>query len=596
MAVKSIIDIDVNDAKFKKFQELFEKYRSAVEDLPDSWKDVNKELVAAVLAHEKMQEKLAEVSKHQQDSLKNQAFSWKNIATSAKSFSASVKTATAALLRWVPLTTIIAGLGGVGALFGIDTLAANVGARRRSALGLGLAYGEQKAFEVNYGRLVDPGSFLSSVNAALHDVRQRYTLYAAGLGEGDIRGNDTAGVSVALIKRLKTLADATQPQFLQQVLESRHLDRFMSLEDFERLKSTPASEVEQYARSFGRDAAQFGLSKQNQLVWQNFQVALQRSGAKIENVFVKGLGDAHIPEALEQLSGAVSESIKTFMQSPKLKVWLKDIGEGLKHFAKMVASGEFQKKIDTFVTDIGLIADATVRALKFLGVIPKTDADKAQDQKDFAESFANQPWTTSGFAHLIGADKLGQSIGDLLSRGLNPFDGRNLGISGTSAGSGRSLSGGMSGAMSGGETVQNPAGGGYGAYPVNNPLNIRPVGKTKGFMHYGSIAEGLKAAAWQLQHFEYAHGLDTIAKIVTRFAPPEENDTAAYIKFVAHKMQIPATQHLDLHNKEVLGKLVSAMAKIENKKNNFSPQVVISVLNNTGGNTVVSSNQMAKTQ
>jgi hypothetical protein len=589
MAVKSIIDIDVNDAKFKKFQELFEKYRSAVEDLPDSWKGVNKELVAAVLAHEKMQEKLAEVSKHQQDSLKNQAFSWKNIATSAKSFSASVKTATAALLRWVPLTTIIAGLGGVGALFGIDTLAANVGARRRSALGLGLAYGEQKAFEVNYGRLVDPGSFLSSVNAALHDVRQRYTLYAAGLGEGDIRGNDTAGVSVALIKRLKTLADATQPQFLQQVLESRHLDRFMSLEDFERLKSTPASEVEQYARSFGRDAAQFGLSKQNQLVWQNFQVALQRSGAKIENVFVKGLGDAHIPEALEQLSGAVSESIKTFMQSPKLKVWLKDIGEGLKHFAKMVASGEFQKKIDTFVTDIGLIADATVRALKFLGVIPKTDAEKAQDQTNFAARFANQPWTATGFAHLIGADKLGRSIGDLLSRGLNPFDGRNLGSSGTSAGSGHSLSV----DMSGGNTVQ---GAGYGASPVNNPLNIRPAGMTAGFMRYASSAEGIRAAAALLLRYEDKYGRDTIEKIVSRWAPPSENDTAAYIRDVANRTKFSATQHLDLHNKEVLAKLVSAMAKHENRKNDIPPKVVISVLNNTGGNTVVSSNQMAKPQ
>lgn len=588
MAVKSIIDIDVNDAKFKKFQELFEKYRSAVEDLPDSWKGVNKELVAAVLAHEKMQEKLAEVSKHQQDSLKNQAFSWKNIATSAKSFSASVKTATAALLRWVPLTTIIAGLGGVGALFGIDTLAANVGARRRSALGLGLAYGEQKAFEVNYGRLVDPESFLSSVNAALHDVRQRYTLYAAGLGEGDIRGKDTAGVSVALIKRLKTLADATQPQFLQQVLESRHLDRFMSLEDFERLKATPASEIEQYARSFGRDAAQFGLSKQNQLVWQNFQVALQRSGAKIENVFVKGLGDAHIPEALEQLSGAVSESIKTFMQSPKLKVWLKDIGEGLKHFAKMVASGEFQKKIDTFVTDIGLIADATVRALKFLGVIPKTDADKAQDQTDFAARFANQPWTATGFANLIGADKLGRSIGDLLSRGLNPFDGRNLGLSGTSAGSGRSLSGGA--------TVQNSAGTGYGAYPLNNPLNIRPAGMATGFMRYASSAEGIRAAAALLLRYEDKYGRDTIEKIVSRWAPPSENDTAAYIRDVANRTKFSATQHLDLHNKEVLAKLVSAMAKHENRKNDIPPKVIISVLNNTGGNTVVSSNQMAKPQ
>ena len=47
MTVKSVIEIDVLDEKFKAFSASFEKYKKSVEDHSKKWKEVNKALEEA---------------------------------------------------------------------------------------------------------------------------------------------------------------------------------------------------------------------------------------------------------------------------------------------------------------------------------------------------------------------------------------------------------------------------------------------------------------------------------------------------------------------------------------------------------------------
>lgn len=78
----------------------------------------------------------------------------------------------------------------------------------------------------------------------------------------------------------------------------------------------------------------------------------------------------------------------------------------------------------------------------------------------------------------------------------------------------------------------------------NNPMNIRAdgtqwrgaVGDDGEFVQFDSPVMGIRAAARILRTYRQKYGLSTIGGIVSRWAPPSENDTASYIKSVAAKV------------------------------------------------------------
>lgn len=77
----------------------------------------------------------------------------------------------------------------------------------------------------------------------------------------------------------------------------------------------------------------------------------------------------------------------------------------------------------------------------------------------------------------------------------------------------------------------------------NNPCNIRynsankwkgQIGQYKGFCKFKSVTYGLRACLYLLRQYRYVYGLDSIRKIISRYAPSSENDTENYIDFVVN--------------------------------------------------------------
>lgn len=542
----SIIEVDVKDEKFQTFVSTFQKYQKALKDSPDLWKGVDGAiggaaetgltLAAAIFAQAEAAKAVAAAAKVQADAqrkaakdAKDQEFSWNKVASSAKSFASSVGSAVGTLIKWSSITTIGAGLAGAGGLFGLDELAGGVSAGRRSSLGQNVSYGAQKAFGVDYGRLVDPGSVLAGVNDALTDVSKRYALYGAGLRESDIAGKNTGQVAQALLPAVEALVDRTPREFLATLQQSRNLGLLgLSVDDLQRIKDTPAGERAQLAKAFGLDQGAFGLSADTQKKYQDFSTQLSRSGAIIETAFVRGI--VPLLPGLTTLSGSVAKAVTTLLGSlgPNGEA-LKGLGDGIENLAKYIGGKQFQDDLKTFTTDIGLVAGALVNGLRLLGVIPGPKAPN--------------PFAPSGV--LLNRTEAGDSF---LYK-LGSYFGR-----------------------------PNPT----------NPGNIRDPATGRFKVFGGGPAEGIQAIGAQLLRYEYAKkwgGLDTIAKIVSTYAPASDhNDVAAYIKDVSTRTGIGANQHLDLHNQSTLAKLVAAITKHENKKNNYSPQMVLKILNNTGGN------------
>jgi hypothetical protein len=81
-----------------------------------------------------------------------------------------------------------------------------------------------------------------------------------------------------------------------------------------------------------------------------------------------------------------------------------------------------------------------------------------------------------------------------------------------------------------------------------NVGNIRPAGSSTGFEQHGSYEQGLKAIDDNLRNYGEKHSIKTLRGVITRWAPPSENDTEAYIKNVSQKTGISPDQEIDLSN------------------------------------------------
>lgn len=106
---------------------------------------------------------------------------------------------------------------------------------------------------------------------------------------------------------------------------------------------------------------------------------------------------------------------------------------------------------------------------------------------------------------------------------------------------------------------------------VNNPGNIRYnpafkgcIGDNKGFCNFTTMGFGYRALLVLLTTYFTKYGLTTIRGIISRYAPPNENNTEGYINLVSRKTGFAADKVL---SKEDLIKLIPAIALQENSIN-----------------------------
>lgn len=110
----------------------------------------------------------------------------------------------------------------------------------------------------------------------------------------------------------------------------------------------------------------------------------------------------------------------------------------------------------------------------------------------------------------------------------------------------------------------------------NNPLNIE---KTKGgnpwqgeivpsadsrFAQFKSMAYGYRAAFKLLDNYQRNYGIDTISRMIARWALSNENHTDNYVKVVSERSGVPANSRITTRNRDVMVPIVAAMSFVEN--------------------------------
>lgn len=107
----------------------------------------------------------------------------------------------------------------------------------------------------------------------------------------------------------------------------------------------------------------------------------------------------------------------------------------------------------------------------------------------------------------------------------------------------------------------------------NNPGNIEynktvnwqgQLGSDGRFIKFKAPEYGIRALVRILKTYQRKHKLRSIEQMITRWAPPNENNTHAYIQAVAEKVGVYPGQPFDLSNPTLTRRLVKAIISHEN--------------------------------
>lgn len=127
----------------------------------------------------------------------------------------------------------------------------------------------------------------------------------------------------------------------------------------------------------------------------------------------------------------------------------------------------------------------------------------------------------------------------------------------------------------------------------NNPGNIRwgddwkglvPTAQRtdKSFCQFISPEYGIRAMIIILHNYQRKYGLNTVSDIIKRWAPPNENNTQAYINSVAQATGVTPEQRIDTSDSRFMMNLLQAIVKHENGKQPYSIDVFVQAINLAG--------------
>jgi len=92
---------------------------------------------------------------------------------------------------------------------------------------------------------------------------------------------------------------------------------------------------------------------------------------------------------------------------------------------------------------------------------------------------------------------------------------------------------------------------------------VRPS-RDPDFKQFESIEWGYRAIFVTLNTYRRKYGLRTIREMISRWAPPVENHTEAYIRAVTARTGFSADAVLDTRSRQQMVPLIAAMSEVEN--------------------------------
>ena len=92
---------------------------------------------------------------------------------------------------------------------------------------------------------------------------------------------------------------------------------------------------------------------------------------------------------------------------------------------------------------------------------------------------------------------------------------------------------------------------------------VRPS-RDPAFKEFETLAWGYRAIFVLLDTYRIRYGLDTLRGMISRWAPPSENHTDAYIRAVAADTGLDSDERLDTRDARTMIPVAAAISRVEN--------------------------------
>lgn len=380
MAIKKIIDIEVNDEKFLRFMDAFSEFDEAMSRTPEKTKRL--EGVFSSLNHDvgRLGRQSVKFFRNMGSEASRIGSVFRSLNLSQILFTSEIGRTSVAMralgavansvLETIKKISTIAGIsivGGVGVAGLLSRMSNDVIRQRFSARSLGLETGNVKAFEASHGSIFGgeegANSFLST--AAKSQATPEGIAMLSGLG---ISANQRADeIANQLLSRLNTEfrrltgSGATQFQALQS-LHARTLGT-VPIEQIRAIGNAKPEEIKLAGEKEKEFVSKTAISDQSAEKWATFWTGITGTLSQVQNNLLSVLSQGKMLSAIQ---GAITSAGNTLVE------WIKGdvVRQAMEKFGKFIAdtvdylrSQKFADAVKEFIDSIISLADK-IKAVK----------------------------------------------------------------------------------------------------------------------------------------------------------------------------------------------------------------------------------------
>jgi hypothetical protein len=372
MAVKSIIDVDVNDDAFKAFMEMFAKYQTALKKLPGAWdaagKSMDKSGTVVKGMTDGMERQINFINKQvrEQEKMRREVEktnrSMTDLGRSTMRVAGGIKDITFSLLKWSTLTGVFGLLSGGTGLLGFEALARSASQQRTQSMGLGVTPGQLQAANITYERIGGAGSTLSSIADIQNDVTRQYLLSTRlGISQEDIQTKNPFELLPQTLSALRSRYLAIPENLRGTLAQSYGLTEFgLSMQQLRQLGGMSEEELTGLGTALPGRAEQIGGNNETNRRYQDFLIQLDTAGQRLQTTLI---------DKLTPLAGPLGDVVDAFtnlagsaLSSNTFRDGLNSFADWINSFAQTLGTEETKTAIADFIEQVGNFATRMMEA------------------------------------------------------------------------------------------------------------------------------------------------------------------------------------------------------------------------------------------
>jgi hypothetical protein len=360
MATKSVIEIDVLDAKFQAFVKEFDKLKKSLDSMPKGWdkssstgikstQAVNKNIQDVKKSTDGVNKSLQEAKKNQDNFNKSAKDGNTALSTLANTTASIAKNMAGAVVSF----TKFVALGAIGGGFGLAGVGINAGNERKQAQGYNITRGQLLTAKAYSNPYLDSDKLLENLSNILNDKTRRIELQKIGIDE-DFDKTNAFDILPKYIE--KALENYRLFKGFPQALEPLGITQNIDLDTLKRLDVLSKEEFNRFIGNVSKVDPVLQTKDETDAAFQNFIVNLKKAGKTVEIAITQGF--EKLPDPLGKLSSAVAGAIKVFLESPQIGSFIEYAAKKIQEFGEYLASPKFKKDIKDFLDGIVAVATA----------------------------------------------------------------------------------------------------------------------------------------------------------------------------------------------------------------------------------------------